>query len=93
MNEPSPFLTSTTIPSAQSASFLLIMEPAISGIDCSVVVTLRSEEKSGKKSPLNGRSIGWRPLTTEAAFDELDSKIEMMLQGKHLGRTIIKMAD
>jgi len=32
-------------------------------------------------------------LTTEASFDELDSKIEMMLQGKHLGRTIIKMAD
>lgn len=31
-------------------------------------------------------------LTTEASFDELDGRIEMMLQGKHIGRTIIKMA-
>ena len=32
-------------------------------------------------------------LTTEATFDELDDKIELMLQGKHVGRTIIKMSD
>lgn len=38
--------------------------------------------------------IDWlETLTTEASFDELDSKIEQMLQGKHVGRTIIKMAD
>lgn len=37
--------------------------------------------------------IDWlQTLTTEASFEELDSKIELMLQGKHLGRTIIKMA-
>jgi len=30
-------------------------------------------------------------LTTEAPFSELEDKIELMLQGKHLGRTIIKM--
>ena len=37
--------------------------------------------------------IDWlEALTTEAAFDELDSKIELMLQGKHKGRTIINMS-
>jgi acrylyl-CoA reductase (NADPH) len=37
--------------------------------------------------------IDWlQTLTTEASFDELESKIELMLKGKHLGRTIIKMA-
>jgi len=37
--------------------------------------------------------IDWlQTLTTEASFEELDSKIELMLKGKHLGRTIIKMA-
>ena len=38
--------------------------------------------------------IDWlQTLTTEASFDELETKIELMLQGKHLGRTIIKMTD
>jgi len=38
--------------------------------------------------------IDWlQTITTEASFAELDSKIELMLQGKHVGRTIIKMAD
>ena len=32
-------------------------------------------------------------LTTEASFDELDDKIDLMLQGKHVGRTIIKISD
>jgi putative YhdH/YhfP family quinone oxidoreductase len=37
--------------------------------------------------------IDWlQTLTTEASFDELESKIEMMLKGQHIGRTIIKMA-
>ncbi len=31
-------------------------------------------------------------ITTEAPFEALDSKIELMLQGKHIGRTIIRMA-
>jgi putative YhdH/YhfP family quinone oxidoreductase len=36
--------------------------------------------------------IEWlKTLTTEASFDELDSKIDLMLNGKHIGRTIIKM--
>ena len=38
--------------------------------------------------------VDWlETLTTEASFDELDNKIELMLQGKHIGRTIIRMAD
>jgi putative YhdH/YhfP family quinone oxidoreductase len=38
--------------------------------------------------------VDWlQTLTTEASFDELDNKIELMLQGKHIGRTIIKMTD
>jgi NADPH:quinone reductase-like Zn-dependent oxidoreductase len=38
--------------------------------------------------------IDWlQTLTTEAPFDELDNRIELMLQGKHIGRTIIKMTD
>ena len=32
-------------------------------------------------------------LTTEASFHELEDKIETMRQGKHVGRTIIRMAD
>ncbi|MGD9332385.1 MAG: YhdH/YhfP family quinone oxidoreductase [Desulfobacterales bacterium] len=32
-------------------------------------------------------------LTTEAPFDELDHRIDLMLQGKHKGRTIIRMSD
>ena len=32
-------------------------------------------------------------LTTEAPFEELDDRIEQMLQGKHRGRTIIRMSD
>jgi len=32
-------------------------------------------------------------LTIEASFDELDDKIELMLIGKHLGRTNIKMSE
>ncbi len=36
--------------------------------------------------------IDWLPtITTEASFAELDDKIDLMLQGKHVGRTIIKM--
>jgi putative YhdH/YhfP family quinone oxidoreductase len=31
-------------------------------------------------------------ITTEAPFAQLDGKIELMLQGKHLGRTIIDMS-
>jgi acrylyl-CoA reductase (NADPH) len=30
-------------------------------------------------------------ITTEAPFDALDNKIDVMLQGKHVGRTIINM--
>ncbi len=38
--------------------------------------------------------IDWLPtITTEASFAELDEKIDLMLQGKHVGRTIIKMTD
>jgi len=38
--------------------------------------------------------IDWlQTITTEASFDELNDKIDLMLQGKHLGRTIIKMTD
>jgi putative YhdH/YhfP family quinone oxidoreductase len=38
--------------------------------------------------------IDWlETLTTEAPFEELDNRIELMLQGKHRGRTIIRMAD
>jgi putative YhdH/YhfP family quinone oxidoreductase len=38
--------------------------------------------------------IDWlNTLTTEAPFDELEKRIELMLQGKHIGRTIIKMTD
>ena len=37
--------------------------------------------------------IDWlETLTTEASFEELDNRIELMLQGKHKGRTIIRMA-
>ena len=37
--------------------------------------------------------IDWlEKLTTEAPFAELDAKIELMLQGKHKGRTIINLA-
>ncbi len=37
--------------------------------------------------------IGWlEKITTEAPFSELDAKIELMLQGKHRGRTIINIA-
>jgi len=36
--------------------------------------------------------IDWLPkITTEAYFAELNDKIELMLQRKHIGRTIIKM--
>ena len=38
--------------------------------------------------------IDWlETLTTEAPFADLDNRIEWMLQGKHKGRTIIRMAD
>ena len=38
--------------------------------------------------------IDWlETLTTEAPFADLDNRIELMLQGKHKGRTIIRMAD
>jgi putative YhdH/YhfP family quinone oxidoreductase len=38
--------------------------------------------------------IDWlQTLTTEASFDELNDKIDLMRQGKHIGRTIIKMTD
>ncbi len=38
--------------------------------------------------------IEWlNTLTTEAPFDDLDNRIELMLQGKHIGRTVINMAD
>ena len=38
--------------------------------------------------------IDWlETLTTEAPFEELDNRIELMLQGKHKGRTIIRMAE
>ena len=38
--------------------------------------------------------IDWlQTLTTEASFGELNDKIELMLQGKHIGRTIFKMTD
>jgi len=38
--------------------------------------------------------IDWlNTLTTEVHFDELENRIELMLQGKHIGRTIIKMTD
>jgi putative YhdH/YhfP family quinone oxidoreductase len=38
--------------------------------------------------------IDWLPaLTTEASLDELSDKIDLMLQRKHIGRTIIKMTD
>jgi putative YhdH/YhfP family quinone oxidoreductase len=38
--------------------------------------------------------IDWlNALTTEAPFDEIENRIELMLQGKHIGRTIIKMTD
>ncbi len=38
--------------------------------------------------------IDWLPtITTEASFAELDAKIDLMLQGKHVGRTIIKMTE
>ena len=38
--------------------------------------------------------IDWlKTITTEASFAELNDKIDLMLQGKHVGRTIIKMTD
>lgn len=38
--------------------------------------------------------IDWlQTITTEASFDELSDKIDLMQQGKHIGRTIIKMTD
>ena len=38
--------------------------------------------------------IEWlEKLTTEAPFADLDNRIELMLQGKHKGRTIIRMTD
>ena len=38
--------------------------------------------------------IDWlETLTTEAPFEELDNRIDLMLQGKHKGRTIIRMAE
>jgi len=38
--------------------------------------------------------IDWlEKITTEAPFAELNDKIELMLQGKHVGRTIIKVTD
>ena len=38
--------------------------------------------------------IDWLPtITTEAPLDELSDKIDLMLQRKHIGRTIIKMTD
>ncbi len=38
--------------------------------------------------------IDWlQTITTEASFDELNDKIDLMLQGKHVGRTIIRMSN
>jgi putative YhdH/YhfP family quinone oxidoreductase len=38
--------------------------------------------------------IDWlQTITTAAAFDELNDKIDLMLSGKHVGRTIIKMTN
>jgi hypothetical protein len=38
--------------------------------------------------------IDWlEKLTTEAPFAALDEKIELMLRGKHKGRTIINIGD
>ena len=38
--------------------------------------------------------IAWlEKLTTEAPFAQLDDKIELMLQGKHRGRTIINLGE
>ena len=38
--------------------------------------------------------IDWlQTITTEASFAELNDKIDLMLQGKHVGRTIVKMTD
>ena len=38
--------------------------------------------------------IEWlQAITTEASLDELSDKIDLMLQGKHIGRTIIKMTN
>ena len=38
--------------------------------------------------------IDWlQTITTEASFDQLNDKIDLMLQGKHIGRTIIKMTE
>ena len=40
------------------------------------------------------KKIDWlQTLTTEASFDELNDKIELMLQGKHVGRTVIRMSN
>ncbi len=36
---------------------------------------------------------GLDTLATEASFDELDQRIDMMIQRKHRGRTIIRMTD
>lgn len=42
----------------------------------------------------SGWKIDWlEKITTEAPFAELNDKIELMLQGKHVGRTIIKMTE
>ena len=41
MNAPEPVLTSSTRPSMPSASFLLIIDAVISGIDSTVAVTSR----------------------------------------------------
>jgi putative YhdH/YhfP family quinone oxidoreductase len=38
--------------------------------------------------------IDWLPtITTEASFDEINDKIDLMLQRKHIGRTIIRMSN
>ena len=38
--------------------------------------------------------IAWlQTITTEASFDELNDKIDLMLQRKHVGRTIIRMTN
>ncbi len=38
--------------------------------------------------------IDWlQTITTEASFEELNDKIDLMLQKKHIGRTIINMTD
>ena len=38
--------------------------------------------------------IAWlQTITTEASLDELNNKIDLMLQRKHIGRTIIRMTD